>query len=366
MSPDAGAIKAQDPPGLRLAELRAWLAKRLPDVDESAPIEARLMPAGRSNVTYLLRQQEQRWVLRRPPLGHVMRSAHDMDREFRVLSGLSRVEFPVPRPHVLCQDPDIIGAPFVLMEFVEGRVISDAADARQLDEAEASQVCAAMVARLAQLHDIDVDAAGLAGLGRPHGYLARQVRRWSQQWETTRTRQLPEIVELIGWLTEQVIRVPEDLPWSLVHGDYRIDNLILAPSEAEVRAVLDWEMSTLGDPVADLAVTLVYWSRPGDTARHRVPVADGVTDGPGFWDRDRLVSTYADSTGRDLAHLDVCLALACLKLAVIMESIRFRDLAGQQLGTAASHGTTMGRAVEALVTLGLEVAHGGGLDALGR
>jgi aminoglycoside phosphotransferase (APT) family kinase protein len=366
VNPEAGAVGG-DPPGLRLAELRAWLARRRPDVDRSLPLRARLMPAGRSNVTYLLSQQERRWVLRRPPLGHVMQSAHDMEREFRLLSGLTRVGFPVPRPYALCQDPTVIGAPFVLMEHVEGRVISDAADAGRLDEAEASQICAAAVAHLAQLHDVDVDAAGLSDLGRPLGYLARQVRRWSQQWESTRTRDLPEIVDLVDWLAERVGRLPEGLPQALVHGDYRIDNLILAPSGPEVRAVLDWEMSTRGDPVADLAVMLVYWSRPGDTLRHRVPVAEGVTDGPGFWDRRRLADAYADATGHDLSHLDVCLALACLKLAVIMESIHFRNLAGHQLGTAARHdATAMGRAAEALVALGLEVAQGGGLDALSR
>jgi len=345
--------------------LRSWMSEALDDVSTAAPLTARLMAGGRSNVTYLLGQGQREWILRRPPLGHVMESAHDMGREHHVLSGLTRAGFPAPRPLAYCESPDVIGAPFMLMEYVHGRVIADSDAASVLTEAEAGEVSAALVGTLGRLHEVDVEAAGLGSLGRPQGYLQRQVRRWAKQWETTRTRDLLDIDRLLSWLDEQLPHLPSDAPWSLVHGDFRLDNLILDQRSAEVRAVLDWEMSTLGDPVADLAVSLVYWSRPDEPLRHTIPVAEGVTDGPGFWDRERIVHEYADATGRPLHHLDFCIALACLKLSVIMESIHFRNLAGQQLGTAGgADDASMGAAAEALARMGVAVARGGGLAAL--
>ena len=361
----ASALAAEDdPPGLRIGPLRLWLSQQLPDVDPDKPLAADLMTGGRSNITYLLKQGDQRWVLRRPPLGHVMPSAHDMAREYRVLSGLSRTGFPVPRALALCANSDVIDQPFMIMEYVDARVIMNAADAELVSEAEAGAISAALVRILGRLHEVDVHQAELANLGRPDGYLARQLRRWSQQWEITRTRELSDINELIKGLTSQIVGLPEHLPWSLVHGDFRLDNVMFGRNDTEVRAVLDWEMSTLGDPVFDLAIMLVYWSRPGDQLRHQVPVAQGTTDGVGFWSRSQLVSEYQTVTQRDLGHLDICLGLACLKLAVIMESIRFRNRAGQQMGAAAGDGELMGQATEALVSMGLEVAAGGGVGAL--
>jgi len=350
--------------GLRIRELRRYLAAELADVQPDAPLEASLLAGGRSNVSYLLQQGDRVWVLRRPPLGHVMPTAHDMSREHRVLAGLFSVGFQVPRPLVLCTDERVIGAPFVVMEYVPGQVIATAGDATTLSVDDADHISAAFIETLADLHAVDARVAGLETLGRPEGYLARQVGRWMQQWKRTRTRELAGVSSLGAWLEREVAALPAGLPWSVVHGDYRIDNLILTADRRGIRAVLDWEMSTLGDPVSDLAVALVYWTRPGEGRRRRVPVATGVTDGPGFWDRSALVSSYANGTGRDLSHLDVCLALACLKLAVIMESIHFRSLQGQQLGAAAGADVDMGAATEALVELGLAVTSGGGVDAL--
>lgn len=364
MSRTSGSALTTDPPGLRMAPLLTWMGAAIDDIDPTAPLDARLMAGGRSNVTYLISQGASEWILRRPPLGHVMASAHDMGREHDVLSGLARAGFPAPRPIAFCSEDDVIGSPFLLMEYVHGRVVSDAQDAASLTENEAGEISAALVGTLGRLHEVDVDAAGLDSLGRPQGYLERQVRRWGAQWETTRTRDLPDVDHLLGWLQDGVAGLPADAPWSLVHGDFRLDNLILDQRSAEVRAVLDWEMSTLGDPVADLAVSLVYWSRPGEELRHAIPVADSVTDGPGFWDRRRIVDEYAGATGRSLDHLDFCIALACLKLAVIMESIHYRNLAGQQLGTAAGADGSMGAAAEALARMGVRVASGGGLEAL--
>lgn len=356
--PDTGPTPAAAP-GLRLERLHVYLATRVPALRADEPLDAVLLAGGRSNVSYRLSQGFRSWVLRRPPLGHVMPTAHDMAREHRVLAGLSRVGFPVPTPVLLCEDDSVIGVPFLVMDFVPGRVIASARDASSVPAGAADSISSAFVETLVELHSVDATAARLEGLGRPEGYLSRQVRRWLGQWERTKTREHGGVGRLGSWLEEGVAVLPTAMPWSVVHGDYRLDNLILDANGTGVGAVLDWEMSTLGDPVADLAVALVYWSRPGETLRHRIPVATGVTDGPGFWDREDLVSAYATASGRDLAHLDLCLALACLKLAVIMESIHYRTLRGQQLGAAAGDGVDMAAATDALLDLGLAVRSGG-------
>ncbi len=352
-------------PGLRLEPLLRHVADRL-GLDPDLPVTVRFLAGGRSNLSYVLTQGERSWVVRRPPLGHVMPTAHDMRREYAVLSGLAGVGFPVPRPLVLCDDATVTGAPFVLMEYVDGRVIGDARDAAALRADEASDLSRHLVETLARLHAVDVGAAGLDGFGRPEGYLARQVRRWAQQWERTKTRDLDTIPQLISILDERIEALPRNLPWSVVHGDFRLDNVILGRYDTTVRAVVDWEMSTLGDPVADLAVMLVYWSRPGDRLRRRVGVSSGVTNGPGFWDRSALVGTYVEVSGRDVSHLETCIGLACLKLAVIMESIHYRTLRGQQLGAAAEAGVDMGVATEALALLGHAVVSGDGIRGLSR
>lgn len=352
------------PRGLHLEQLHRYLTDRLSELSLDEPLSASLLTGGRSNVSYRLDQGGSSWVLRRPPLGHVMPTAHDMRREHRVLTGLSLVGFPVPRPLVLCEDESVIGAPFMVMEYVSGRVIATADDAASISAADAAQLSSAFIENLVQLHAVDAAAAQLQELGRPEGYLARQVRRWLQQWERSKTRDLTTVAQLGSWLEARIAALPERMPWSVVHGDYRLDNLIVEHDGLGIRAVLDWEMSTLGDPVADLAVALVYWSRPGEVLRHRVPVSPGVTDGPGFADRPALVSSYVSSSGRDVTHLDICLVLACLKLAVIMESIHFRNLRGQQLGAAARRDVDMSAATDALLDLGHAVRSGGGLDAL--
>jgi aminoglycoside phosphotransferase (APT) family kinase protein len=175
---------------------------------------------------------------------------------------------------------------------------------------------------------------------------------------------LPEIETLHAWLETAISKVPEDLPTSIVHGDYRIDNVILAGDKSQIVAVLDWEMSTLGDPISDLAISLVYWSQATDTLRKKIPVAEDVTSGPGFWSRQQVLDRYVSQTGLDISHLDECVALACFKLAVIMESIHHRNLSGQQLGAAAGAQSTMGEATVALTELGLAVTRQGAIEAL--
>ena len=333
--------------------------------DGSAELQATLLAGGRSNISYKLTDASgSSWVLRRPPLGHIMPSAHDMGREFRVLSGLNSVSYPTPATRGYCEDESVIGAKFMMMDFIDGRVIESAQTASSLSTKQASEISQELVDTLARLHAIDPAAAGLDQLGKPAGYLQRQVKRWGEQWQITKTRELPEIEKLHAWLETAIAKVPESLPTSIVHGDYRIDNVILARDKSEIVAVLDWEMSTLGDPISDLAISLVYWSQATDTLRKKIPVAEDVTSGPGFWSRQQVLDRYVSQTGLDISHLDECVALACFKLAVIMESIHHRNLSGQQLGAAAGAQSTMGEATVALTELGLAVTRQGAIEAL--
>jgi aminoglycoside phosphotransferase (APT) family kinase protein len=342
-----------DPAGLPLAPMTEWLREHVPAFDAAAPPAAQLLAGGRSNLTYLVTDAAgHRWAVRRPPLGHIMPSAHDLRREFTVLHAVEQAGYPVPRPWAICEDESVIGTRFLVMEFVDGLVIADSEAAENVTIEQADSTCQVLVAGLARLHALDADSIGLADFGRPSGYLSRQVRRWGEQWELSKTRELAGITMMASWLNTNLALLPAEPPWSIVHGDYRLDNAILDPSCSTLRAVLDWEMSTLGDPIADLAVALVYWTQADDHLRRSVPVAQNVTSGPGFWTREQIVERYATLTGRDLAHLGFCLVLACYKLAVIMESLHFRSRSGQQRGTAVERGEDMGGAVEALAQLG--------------
>jgi len=357
--------QVSDPPGLRLALLSNWMQDNIAGFDGSADLQATLLAGGRSNISYKLTDASgSSWVLRRPPLGHIMPSAHDMGREFRVLSGLNSVSYPTPATRGYCEDESVIGAKFMMMDFIDGRVIESAQTASSLSTKQAGEISQELVDILARLHAIDPAAAGLDQLGKPAGYLQRQVKRWGEQWQITKTRELPEIEKLHAWLETAIAKVPESLPTSIVHGDYRIDNVILARDKSEIVAVLDWEMSTLGDPISDLAISLVYWSQATDTLRKMIPVAEDVTSGPGFWSRQQVLDRYVSQTGLDISHLDECVALACFKLAVIMESIHHRNLSGQQLGAAAGAQSTMGEATVALTELGLAVTRQGAIEAL--
>lgn len=351
-----------EPKGLRLDAVQEWMARSGVEVDVTAGLTATLLAGGRSNVSYRLEDAAgRRWVLRRPPLGHVLPSAHDMGREYRVLSGLGSVGFPVPGAVAFGDDEDIIGAQFMLMTFVDGPVIDSSAKAAALEDP--ADVSGALIDTLADLHDVDPVDAGLAELGRPDGYLSRQVGRWGRQWELTKTRELPQLNGLHDELTRRIDGLKPSRA-SIVHGDYRLDNVILHPSEPRVRAVVDWEMSTLGDPVMDLAVTLVYWTDPGDGRRAAVPVAQHITDRPGFLSREQVIERYAARSGAPIENLDFCSALACFKLAVIMESILARSLQGQQLGAGADEVDGMRLATEALTDLGHAVLQYGTVAGL--
>jgi fatty-acyl-CoA synthase len=344
-------------PGIDLAALERYLPTALADYDPAAGLTARLLTGGRSNLTCLLTQPSGRqWVLRRPPLGHLTPTAHDMGREFRTLSQLEGSGFPAPKPRALCTDQAVIGVTFLLYDYVPGRIIDDAATAGRLTEDEASRLSGELIRTLAQLHAI-APPAPEAGRSRSSiGYLQRQLTRWTDQWQRNQTRELPAFGQLGRRLAEELGRLSPDYPSTFVHGDYRLDNLILDPSSYQVRAVLDWEMSTFGDPLMDLALLLAYWEQPGDRLRRRVNVARNLTVAPGFWSRDRLLSEYLAATGVPGEHLNVCLGLTCLKLACIVEGIHHRHQAGQALDELSAG---MADAAPALLELGLMVADQG-------
>ncbi|MFD0817404.1 phosphotransferase family protein, partial [Micromonospora zhanjiangensis] len=300
---------------------------------------ARLIAGGRSNLTYLVRSGGREFVLRRPPLGHVLATAHDMAREFRVISALAATDVPVPGAILHCPDETVLGAPFYLMERVGGTVFRSRAQTDPLTDGQRRGLAEAMMDTLAALHTVEPAAVGLADFGRPEGFLARQVRRWSGQLDRSRSRELPGIDELRDRLAATA---PEGAnAGRIVHGDYRLDNLLADPAPptkagtggARVRAVLDWEMATLGDPLADLGLLLTYWDVLGDSdSAVDNPVADGLGPRAGFPSGAELIDRYARRSDVDVGPLHWHVALGCFKLAVICEGIHYRHTLGQTLG----------------------------------
>jgi aminoglycoside phosphotransferase (APT) family kinase protein len=346
--------------GVPGVENTAGLARWIRDNDLLGPgadlgggpdLTVELIAGGRSNLTYRLAFRApgqamtdgmpvRRLVLRRPPLGHVLPTAHDMGREYRVLCALHGTAVPVPRPVALCPDTEVIGAPFYVMEWVDGTVFRTTEEARVLTPAQVGQICEEFAGMLATIHGVDVGAVGLDGFGKPEGYMARQLARWQRQWDLSVTREMPGYAELVRRLAEGL--PAEGRPatpgaggaaGTLVHGDFRIDNMLIRPEPVpEIAAVVDWEMSTLGDPLADLGLSLVYWIEPGEEDLLSRGAGESVTTGPGFLTRDQIAARYAELTGRDLSRLDYYMAFGCFKLAVVLEGIHARFLQHKTVG----------------------------------
>jgi len=284
-------------------------------------------PNGHSNLTYLLRMGGREYVLRRPPLGPVAPKAHDMVREYHVLRAV-HPHFPqAPEVFALCEDPAVLGAPFFVMERRRGIVLREeipppiAAIA-----AHPQMISEAFLDALVKLHAIDVGRDELRVLGRPEGYVERQVRGWADRWEHAKTEEVPEMEQVIRWLRG---RIPEALAPALIHNDYKLDNVMLASDQpGRVAAVLDWEMATLGDPLSDLGLTLCYWVW-ATAPEVRVAGIPALTSNPGWYTRDRLVERYAESTGRDVTHIGYYEVLGVFKLAVIIQQIYSRFHRGQ-------------------------------------
>jgi aminoglycoside phosphotransferase (APT) family kinase protein len=320
--------------------LARWISGHgLPGAGQDLSVE--LITGGRSNLTYRLDFRDgaagspvTRLVLRRPPLGHVLPTAHDMAREYRVLGALHGTAVPVPRPVALCPDATVIGAPFYLMEWVDGVVFRTSKDAEMLTPAQAGLICESFAEMLASIHGLDVGAIGLDGFGRPEGYMARQLARWQRQWELSVTREIPGYDELVSRLAAGLPAAGGPAAGTLVHGDFRIDNMLIEPSpRPRIVAVVDWEMSTLGDPLADLGLALVYWTEAGEEdLLPRTLGGASVTTGAGFLARHQIAARYAELTGRDLSRLDYYMAFGCFKLAVVLEGIHARFLQHKTVG----------------------------------
>ena len=277
-------------------------------------------------------------VLRRPPLGHVLPTAHDMSREFRVLSALADTPVPVAPLVAACTDNEVIGAPFYVMEYVPGVVLRTRADTRELTEAQAADLSRCLADMMAAIHGVDVAAVGLGDLGRGAGYLPRQLDRWQRQWELSATREMPGYAQLVERLTAAL---PAEGDVTLVHGDFRLDNVLVTLSpRPRITAVVDWEMATLGDPLADLGLTLVYWTEDGEEgwltpagapAGSR-GVSTDATASPGFWTRAEFAAEYARLTGRDVSRIGYYVAFGYFKLAVVLEGIHARYQQGKTVG----------------------------------
>ncbi len=329
-------------PGLDLDRLAAHLG--------TGPLTADLIPGGRSNLTYRVTDGSRRWVLRRPPLGHVLATAHDMSREHRVIKALADTAVPVPRVELLCEDADVIGAPFYLMEEVPGVALRHRDQCPWLTPDKARALSERLVDVLADLHAVDPQDVGLADFGRPDGFLKRQVSRWGKQLDASRSRDLPGIDELRDRLADSV---PDSARATIVHGDYRLDNVLVTEDPLDISAVLDWEMATLGDPLADVGLLCVYWNGIG--AREDDPITGTVPTLPGFADTDELVRRYAERSGADTGGLAWYTAFAYFKLAVILEGIHFRFTRGKTVGAGFDQ---IGQLTLPLVRQGLAATSG--------
>jgi aminoglycoside phosphotransferase (APT) family kinase protein len=308
-----------------------YLASALND-ERWRSVGIELIAAGMSNLTYVVTPEGgsagDAVILRRPPTGAVLATAHDMAREHRVISALGPTAVPVPRTLHLCTDPEVLGAPFYVMERVVGVHVVRELPPGYADEPEQrATIGNSLIDVLADLHSVDYDAVGLSDFGRPEGFLARQVRRWTKQWDATRDRDRPGLDALAARLAETV---PVSRRSAVTHGDYRLDNCLLDPgTPGRISAVLDWEMSTLGDPLTDLGMMFVYWPQAGE---ERASTMSPVTTLPGFPTRMEVAERYAKRTGADLSELNWYVGFAFFKFAAIIAGIVARSAAGAMAG----------------------------------
>ena len=314
--------------GIQVEQVTRWFEEHVDGV--VPPLEFSLIAGGHSNLTFKVTDAVGRaCVLRRPPLHHVLPTAHDMSREHKIISALGPTPVPVAPAMGLCTDEAVNGTPFYVMDFVEGHVLrtTDIA-AAVFDEAQRRVAGESLVDVLAEIHSVDVDAVGLGDLGRREGYIERQLKRWWSQFEQSKTREVPVLDEVYRMLKA---RVPEQSGATIVHGDYRLDNTMLA-DDGRVAAVLDWEICTLGDPLADVGLLMVYWSEATDKIES-LPSSPTVL--PGFPNRKEVADRYAGRSGRDLSGLDFYVAFGYWKLACIIEGVYARYVGGA-MGSGSS------------------------------
>lgn len=314
------------PPGIRLSRLRSWLDQALPGLREGE-LQAEVIAGGRSNLTYRLTDGTNTWALRRPPMGHVLPTAHDMAREFTVISALHGSAVPVPEPIALCTDRDVLGEPFYLMSFIDGVVLDD--PGLVADPVAARHCTEALVDTLVALHSIEPATVGLAEFGRAEGFLQRQIGRWHKQFQASVPNGSAVEAEVVQGLTRQL---PASSRAGIVHGDYRLTNVLFEPDftggRAVIAAVVDWEMATLGDPLSDVGLLYVYHDRSRATAG----VMPDFPVEQGFLSPEAMVSRYAEASGLDIAALDWYIAFGYFKLSVIAAGIHARFQQGKTVG----------------------------------
>jgi aminoglycoside phosphotransferase (APT) family kinase protein len=317
--------------GIDEGRLTPWLADRLPELEP--PFRFVRVGEGQSNLTFRVEDAAGRAVvLRRPPLGEILASAHDMDREHRILTGLAGAGARVPQPLAACDDPDVTGAPFYVMEHVDGVILTKVKAAEELAPAARAKAARSLVQTLTELQSVDLDAAGLADFKRPESLASRQLRRWTRQWHASKTEELLVVEEVAERLAEQM---PEEHESVLVHGDYRLDNAVLA-ADGEVKAVLDWELCTVGDPLADVGLAIAYWNELGPAAGQPGALfREPVTAVAGFPPGSELAAEYARASGRDLDALQFWTAFAYWKIAIIVEGVYRRWLNDPGNGSGA-------------------------------
>ena len=327
-----------------VSRLEAYLRDHLPGF--AGPLQVRQFKGGQSNPTYLLEASSGSYVLRRKPPGRLLRSAHAVDREFRVISALHDAGFPVPKPYLLCEDEKVVGTAFFVMAYVEGRIFWNL-DLPGLDREERAAIYDHVNQTIAELHRFDWVALGLGDFGKPGNYFARQVARWSEQYRASETETIEAMNRLMSWLPEHI---PEDESTSLVHGDYRLDNMVLHPTEPRVIAVLDWELSTIGHPLGDFTYHLMAWQMP-EIGVGSTGLRDKDLGALGIPAEEEYVRAYCERTGRtSIDNRDFYSAYNFFRIAAILQGVagRVRD------GTAASaHAEKAARAVRPLAELGL-------------
>ena len=331
-SKDSTAVRAGEE--LDLAALGSYLRSHLTPQSAETEIEIEQFPGGHSNLTYLVRYGDQEFVLRRPPVGPVAPTAHDMPREYKLLSVINP-HFPLaPKPILLCEDPAIIGAPFYLMERRRGFIVRFKVPEQIGEDVELRRrLSEAVVDTMIALHLVDIYSTDILQIGKPEGFVTRQVRGWADRWQRSKTSELPEMDQVIQWLAD---RIPPDAPNSatIVHNDFKLDNVMLDEDDpARIVAVLDWEMCTVGDPLIDVGLLLTYWTMRGRTGESETADRNSslraVTNGPGWLSREEIIERYEAMTGRDLSRIVFYETFARFKVAVVVQQIYFRYVQGQ-------------------------------------
>ena len=328
-----GTVEGDAVEGIDAPRVEQWFADSVPGV--VLPLEFSLVAGGRSNLTYEVTDSAgARYALRRPPLSHVLPTAHDMTREFRVISALTDTPVPVPKALGLCQDEAVNGRPFYVMEFVDGHIVRDARGAEEcLDGAGRRRAGESLAETLAALHAVDVDRVGLGDFAKRDGYIERQLRRWYEQFRNSEVEGA-DTAAVVGQVHDALAAdVPAQVGTAIVHGDYRLDNTVL-DDEGNVRAVLDWEICTLGDPLADVGLLMVYWTEPGDETAALLGVTP--TTVAGFPSRAELRARYEQCSGRDLDRLGFYVAFGYWKLACILQGVYARYVGGAAAGDRSS------------------------------